>query len=89
MLVEQCQRDLLGPDKINLAQFGNQVPHLHWHLIPRWRTDPYFPESAWSPAPVRTQEQHHAWAIHHETLRLQLADYEHALLGRLQDLTEV
>ena len=28
-LVESIQRKLLHPDKINLAAFGNVVPHLH------------------------------------------------------------
>lgn len=33
--VERVQREVLAPDKINLASFGNFVPHLHWHVIPR------------------------------------------------------
>lgn len=39
----------LQPTKVNLAEFGNEVPHLHWHLIPRWVDDPFFPGSIWSP----------------------------------------
>lgn len=46
--VERLQRDILLPDKINLASLGNQVPHLHWHLIPRWRDDRHFPGAIWS-----------------------------------------
>jgi len=42
--VEQVQREVLRPDKINLASFGNVVPHLHWHVIPRWRDDRHFPQ---------------------------------------------
>lgn len=45
--VERAQRDALAPDKINLASFGNVVPHLHWHVIPRWRDDRHFPEPVW------------------------------------------
>lgn len=45
--VEQVVRDLFAPDKINLASFGNMTPHLHWHVIPRWIDDPYFPEPIW------------------------------------------
>lgn len=48
-LLEQGMRRFFSPDKINLASFGNQVPHLHWHLIGRWASDPQFPGSAWSP----------------------------------------
>lgn len=28
------------PDKMNYALLGNVVPHLHWHLIPRYTDDP-------------------------------------------------
>lgn len=41
--LEAAQRVLLQPDKINLASLGNQVPHLHWHVIPRFSDDPHFP----------------------------------------------
>lgn len=44
-------RTLIKPQKINLASFGNKVPHLHFHLIPRWRTDPWWPESSWAEKP--------------------------------------
>ena len=45
--VEQVVRQNFQPDKVNLASFGNMVPHLHWHIIPRWRDDPHFPEPIW------------------------------------------
>lgn len=45
--VEKVVRDLFSPDKINLASFGNVVPHLHWHIIPRWQDDRNFPEPIW------------------------------------------
>ena len=48
--VERVQRALLAPDKINLASFGNLVPHLHWHVVPRWRDDRHFPEPVWGRA---------------------------------------
>jgi diadenosine tetraphosphate (Ap4A) HIT family hydrolase/predicted GNAT family N-acyltransferase len=35
------------PYKINVASLGNLVPHLHWHIIPRWKTDPWWPNSIW------------------------------------------
>jgi len=46
--VEKALRALLAPDKINLASLGNQVPHLHWHVIPRYRDDSHFPEPIWA-----------------------------------------
>ncbi|WP_426396923.1 HIT family protein [Ralstonia sp. R-29] len=48
--VERVLRAELAPDKINLASFGNFVPHLHWHVIPRYRWDTHFPEAVWGPA---------------------------------------
>jgi diadenosine tetraphosphate (Ap4A) HIT family hydrolase len=45
--VEYLIRQVIQPHKINLASFGNFVPHLHWHIIPRWEDDGYFPESIW------------------------------------------
>ncbi len=34
---------------LNLASFGNVVPHLHWHLIPRYLDDRHFPQPVWGP----------------------------------------
>lgn len=48
--VESIMRKTMKPDKINLASLGNQVPHLHWHLIPRYADDPGFPAPVWAPA---------------------------------------
>lgn len=48
--VEALQRQILHPDKINLASLGNQVAHVHWHVIPRWRADPCFPDAIWAPS---------------------------------------
>jgi diadenosine tetraphosphate (Ap4A) HIT family hydrolase len=44
---EQALISLLAADKINLASFGNLVPHVHWHVIPRFRDDPHFPNPVW------------------------------------------
>ncbi len=35
------------PEKINIASFGNYVPHLHWHVMARFKNDSYFPEPMW------------------------------------------
>jgi diadenosine tetraphosphate (Ap4A) HIT family hydrolase len=48
--VEQCLRAHLGPDKVNLAALGNAVPHLHWHIIARFRWDSHFPAPVWAAA---------------------------------------
>jgi diadenosine tetraphosphate (Ap4A) HIT family hydrolase len=46
--VETAVRRCATPDKINLASLGNVVPHLHWHVIPRWRDDSHFPSPIWA-----------------------------------------
>lgn len=46
--VEAAIRECLRPEKINLASLGNITPHLHWHVIPRYRDDPHFPNALWS-----------------------------------------
>ncbi|HSY28566.1 MAG TPA: HIT family protein [Burkholderiaceae bacterium] len=53
--VEQAVRDVMRPDKVNLASLGNVVPHLHWHVIPRYHDDVHFPSPVWA-APHRTPE---------------------------------
>ena len=45
---EAALREVLAPDKINLASLGNGVPHLHWHVIPRYRDDRHFPRPIWA-----------------------------------------
>lgn len=27
------------PEHMNIAMLGNQMPHLHWHIIPRYEGD--------------------------------------------------
>jgi diadenosine tetraphosphate (Ap4A) HIT family hydrolase len=39
---------LYRPDKMNCELIGNKVPHLHWHLIPRFSSDPAWPEPVWT-----------------------------------------
>lgn len=47
LAVERVLRAVLQPDKINLASLGNMTPHVHWHVIPRYRDDAHFPQPVW------------------------------------------
>lgn len=47
LAAEQAVRAVMKPDKVNLASLGNVVPHLHWHVIPRFRGDKHFPNPIW------------------------------------------
>lgn len=65
--IESAMRAMLAPDKVNVASLGNQVPHLHWHIIPRWKDDLYFPDSIWS-SPKRPAESSPGAAVNAERL---------------------
>lgn len=52
--VEQAVREVMQADKINLASLGNITPHLHWHVIPRFRKDKHFPNPIWGPSKRET-----------------------------------
>ena len=46
-IIEKEMIDYYKPDKINIASFGNYVPHVHWHVMARFKEDSYFPEPMW------------------------------------------
>ena len=48
--VERAVREVVQPEKINLASLGNMTPHLHWHVIPRFSDDATFPQPIWANA---------------------------------------
>ena len=45
--VEEVIAGAMKPTKFNLASLGNQTPHLHWHIIPRYEDDPFLQDSIW------------------------------------------
>ena len=46
---------VFAPRKINYECLGNQVPHIHWHVVPRLADDPAPLDAVWTVAhtPVR------------------------------------
>ena len=54
--VEDAVRETMRPDKMNVASLGNVVPHLHWHVIPRYADDAHFPAPVWAQAARTTDE---------------------------------
>ena len=54
--VEEAIRHVMHPDKVNIAALGNMVPHIHWHVIPRFKDDAFFPGSSWSKKTQETKE---------------------------------
>ena len=83
-LVENVQRRILGTDKVNLASLGNMTPHLHWHIMPRWRDDPWFPDSIWAPRRERDAAALQQWQERHEILAALQGEYVAALKSALE-----
>jgi diadenosine tetraphosphate (Ap4A) HIT family hydrolase len=46
--VAAAVRVALSPRRLNYACLGNQVPHVHWHVIPRHADDPDPAATVWS-----------------------------------------
>jgi len=36
------------PDHVNVASLGNVMPHLHWHVVPRYKNDPRWGAPIWA-----------------------------------------
>lgn len=71
--VEEAVREVLQPEKINLASLGNMTPHLHWHVIPRHREDKHFPQPIWGVAQRNAQANPQATLPHDWRTRLTAA----------------
>ena len=54
--VEAAVREIMRPDKMNVASLGNMVPHLHWHVIPRYSDDAHFPAPIWAQLQRTTED---------------------------------
>jgi diadenosine tetraphosphate (Ap4A) HIT family hydrolase len=72
--VETAMKRVLSPKKLNLASLGNWVPHVHWHIIPRWDDDAHWPNSIWA-AKQRDASDH---GVAHK------AELAQAIIDRLQ-----
>jgi diadenosine tetraphosphate (Ap4A) HIT family hydrolase len=46
-IIEKEMLTYYKPKKINIASFGNYMPHVHWHIMARFEEDSYFPEPMW------------------------------------------
>ncbi|MGA1932344.1 HIT family protein [Arcobacter sp. YIC-464] len=46
-IIEKIMLEYFNCDKVNIASFGNYVPHVHFHIMARFKEDSYFPEPMW------------------------------------------
>lgn len=85
-LVENVQRRILRTDKVNLASLGNMTPHLHWHIMPRWNDDPWFPDSIWAARREGDADRQTRWRDQHEILATLQGEYCAALRSSLEKI---
>ena len=67
----------LRPDHINIESLGNVVPHLHWHVVPRYHGDPRWGAPIWQSSVadmLETRLEPRDRAALLETLRKALSD---------------
>lgn len=50
------------PDKMNYELLGNGQPHMHWHLVPRYRSDPLWGRPIWTSGTKRKRLGQEAYA---------------------------
>jgi diadenosine tetraphosphate (Ap4A) HIT family hydrolase len=78
-LIAHTLADTFGATKINYELLGNQLPHIHWHLIPRLATDPDPLKPVWCVPhdPVRLPEADRQTCIHRIQARLPQSPFPH------------
>ena len=68
-------RQALKPDHMNVELLGNTNPHLHWHIIPRFHSDPRWGRPIWEEYPSNEFKIN----------RYQLSDAEYReMIGKIQ-----
>ena len=72
------------PDKLNYELLGNQVPHLHWHVFPRYRQDAERLQPVWLAIDRAGRDEHERQRLQTGPLaRLATAEL---LRGKLKEL---
>lgn len=46
-LISEAVAKAFNPKKLNYELLGNSEPHLHWHIIPRYKIDPRLDSPIW------------------------------------------
>ena len=68
-LAQQAIESVTKPDHMNVAALGNQISHLHWHIIPRYEGDSRWGGPIWTTTEKEMEiieldaEEHQALAV--------------------------
>ncbi len=76
-LLDSIEKEMISyfnPTKINIASFGNYVPHVHWHIMARFEEDSFFPEPMWGAKQRESKLSLPSFASFYEKLKLQLSE---------------
>lgn len=46
-IIEKEMLSYYKPSKVNIASFGNMLPHVHIHIMARFENDTHFPNPMW------------------------------------------
>ena len=76
-IIEKKMLSYYRPTKINIASFGNYVPHLHWHIMARFEKDSFFPEPMWG----RKQRENNLQLPSFDRFRQELSTEIEAIYG--------
>jgi diadenosine tetraphosphate (Ap4A) HIT family hydrolase len=47
MRAAEALNETFRPWKLNFSCYGNAEPHVHWHVVPRYRGDPNLGRDPW------------------------------------------
>lgn len=70
--VAEALYGIYAPAKINYELLGNMVPHIHWHIVPRFSSEPLWPRPIWA-------EQHEERCLSPDEYHLQIETIRRAL----------
>ncbi len=81
----QAVARVVKPDHVNVESLGNVVPHLHWHIIPRYVGDPMWGAPVWQ-VPLDSMPD---TRLPDEERTSLIAELRKALAGPATDMTGV
>lgn len=67
--VAQALFTIYAPAKINYELLGNMVPHIHWHIVPRFSSEPLWPRPIWAESHEELLLPADAYQRHIENIR--------------------